>query len=59
MWEMEGRSNVDIYKAISAVSEESEIRLLDAENDYLTVDEKEAIDRWLRLKFPKDYCLTR
>jgi Uma2 family endonuclease len=42
-WEMEERSDMDIYKALSAVSKEPEIRLLDAEKDYLTVDEKESI----------------
>lgn len=44
VWDMDRRSNVDIYKALSAVSKEPEICLLDAEKDYLTAEEQEAIE---------------
>lgn len=47
VWDMQGRSNLDIYKALSAASEKPEIRILDAEKDYLTVEEKQAIEHAL------------
>ncbi len=47
VWDMDRRSNMDVYKALSAVSKEPEFCLLDAEKDYLTVDEREAIEQKL------------
>lgn len=47
VWEMDSQADLDIYRALSAVSEEPEIRLLNAKQDYLTVDEREAISQAL------------
>ncbi|MDJ0704653.1 MAG: Uma2 family endonuclease [Leptolyngbyaceae cyanobacterium MO_188.B28] len=44
VWETDGRSDWDIHRALSPISEEPEIQVLHAETDYLTVDEKEAIE---------------
>jgi hypothetical protein len=43
IWQGETRSNMDIHKVLSAVSQIPEIQLIDAEHDYLTADEKAAI----------------
>ncbi|MBD2068664.1 Uma2 family endonuclease [Leptolyngbya sp. FACHB-671] len=44
VWEMDRRSGLDIYKALSAVSEEPKIQLINVEKDYLTTEEKEVIE---------------
>ncbi len=43
IWQGKTRSTMDIHKALSAVSQAPEIQLIDAEHDYLTADEEEAI----------------
>ena len=44
VWETDEQSDWEIYQALSSISEEPEIQVLHAETDYLTVDEKEAIE---------------
>jgi len=43
IWQGEARSNIDIHKALLAVSQAPQLQLIDAEHDYLTADEKAAI----------------
>jgi len=40
IWQGEARSNIDIHKALLAVSQAPQLQLIDAEHDYLTADEK-------------------
>lgn len=45
VWDVERQSSWDIYKAISPISDEPRIQVIDAERDYLTVDDREEIER--------------
>lgn len=47
VWNLDRQSDTEIYRALSAVSQEPEIRVLDAEHRYLTAGEKEAIEHEL------------